>query len=262
MRYRMSRHDAVDDLTVALAAARGLGGPESRDRDHPGGGDRVRLDGRVPPVARAGTEAAALLAKLDGRNDFLRASLLVGQGRALWRFPGADRRSRSSVRRIAMAEPLGDQAYEIRVISSAAARRSAPLPGQGGGGGAGLRDGDGAARGARRPGAPDGRVPQPAPALARAARTSIARSRTPGAASRSRARSASSSRILQGRVQPRRAPVSGGRCRRGLAARPARGGDGSEAPVALQAARRAPAGGAAPRLPRARSRRRASWSTR
>jgi len=116
MRYRMSRHDAVDDLTVALAVARGLEDREAEVEIVMEMATAVEWMAEYHRSAELVTEAAALLEKLDVRNDFLRASLLVGQGRALWRAQEPDRAAEKLREALAVADPLGDQAYEIRVI--------------------------------------------------------------------------------------------------------------------------------------------------
>jgi tetratricopeptide (TPR) repeat protein len=117
MRYRMSRGDSVDDLTAALAATRSLG-----DR----GAEleiiletAIALDWmaeyhRATELIR---DATVLMETLDDRSDFLRASVLVGQGRAHWRSGEREGAIETLRRAVALAEPLGDQAYEIRVIS-------------------------------------------------------------------------------------------------------------------------------------------------
>jgi tetratricopeptide (TPR) repeat protein len=117
MRFRVSRNDAADDLSEARAAAQQLG-------------DRVAeveiiletataLDWMVE-YAKSNElveEAASLFEKLEGQNDFLRAAVLVGQGRSFWRVRDQERGIEKFQEGITIAEPLGDQAYEIRVMS-------------------------------------------------------------------------------------------------------------------------------------------------
>jgi tetratricopeptide (TPR) repeat protein len=119
MRYRMSRNDAVDDLMAALDAARSL----------------ADAGAEVEIILEAATaldwmveyrrsrdlvnQADALLGRFrpEQSSPLLRASLLVGQGRAHWRFSQGEKAIEKLREAIAIAEPLGDPAYEIRVIS-------------------------------------------------------------------------------------------------------------------------------------------------
>jgi eukaryotic-like serine/threonine-protein kinase len=117
MRYRMSRHDAVDDLTVALAAARTLGDKEGEVELVMETATAYEWMAEYHRSRDLVSEATTLLENHDVRNDFLRASLLVGQGRALWRSNEPEGAIEKLRQAIAMADPLGDQAYEIRVIS-------------------------------------------------------------------------------------------------------------------------------------------------
>ena len=198
MRYRMSRHDAVDDLMAALDGGPYARRPESRDRDHPGGRHGLRLDGRIPQVARAGERGRCPVRVRRARQPAAAGlpaggsragALAVLRGKASDReVPPGDRDRRGARRR-----GLRDARH-----LSPAPRRSAPLSRRGRGGGEGVRDGRVAVRGARRPGPSHGRLPEPAPALDRQARSRSRRSTTAGAASSSRARSASSPRSFMG----------------------------------------------------------------
>jgi tetratricopeptide (TPR) repeat protein len=119
MRYRMSRHDAIDDLTSALSAARNLG--NRTDEIEILLEASTALDWMVEyrRSRELVAEAEALFAAADpsARNQLLEASLLVGQGRALWRFSENKPAIEKLQQAIAVAEPLGDDAYEVRVIS-------------------------------------------------------------------------------------------------------------------------------------------------
>ena len=117
MRFRAGRNDAVDDLTAARTAAQRL---EDRALEIEIMLETATALDWMVEYARSTelvTEAAVLLETLDGATDFLRASLLAGQGRAFWRASDAARATQKLREAIAMTEPLGDQAYEIRVIS-------------------------------------------------------------------------------------------------------------------------------------------------
>jgi tetratricopeptide (TPR) repeat protein len=119
MRYRMSRHDAVDDLMAARAVARAL-----EDR-----GAEVEivleaataLDWMVEYVRSrelvAEAEGLFGAAPAAAQTDALRAALLVGQGRASWRLAepklAIDRLREATV----VAERLGEDGYETRVIA-------------------------------------------------------------------------------------------------------------------------------------------------
>ena len=116
MRFRGSRNDAVDDLTAARTAAQHL-------EDRPTEIEIIletatALDWMVEYVRSKElvNEAASLLEKIDGEHDLLRASLRAGQGRVFWRVSDPERATKTLREANAIAEPLGDQAYEIRVI--------------------------------------------------------------------------------------------------------------------------------------------------
>ena len=116
MRFRTGRSDAVDDLTAARTAAQRL---EDRAAEV-----EIVLETATTldwMVDYAGStelvsQAAALLETLGSENRYLHASLAAGQGRAHWRRAEPE----SAIKRLregnALAEPLGDQAYEIRVM--------------------------------------------------------------------------------------------------------------------------------------------------
>ncbi len=125
MRYRMSRHDAVDDLTAALEFA------AQRLEDREAEVEIVlematALDWMVeyPPVdaswsprpRRCSTTLDRARTISFGRRCWSVRDARCGAGQE------ADRATEKLREALAMAEPLGDQAYEIRVDLSAAAR--------------------------------------------------------------------------------------------------------------------------------------------
>jgi tetratricopeptide (TPR) repeat protein len=118
MRYRMSRHDAADDLMAALAAARTLqdGGAEIEILLEAA----TALDWMVEyrKSRELVEEAEALLAASETPpSDVLHASVLAAQGRALWRFSRGKQAIEKLRQAATIAERLGDAAYETRVIS-------------------------------------------------------------------------------------------------------------------------------------------------
>jgi tetratricopeptide (TPR) repeat protein len=117
MRYRMSRHDSVDDLTVALDVARRLADREAEVEIIMETATAFEWMAEYHKSTELIREATALAEKLDVKNDLLRASLLVGQGRAAWRNSDPDGAVDKLRAAIALADSLGDEAYEIRVIS-------------------------------------------------------------------------------------------------------------------------------------------------
>jgi tetratricopeptide (TPR) repeat protein len=119
MRYRMSRADAVDDLMAAIAAARELGDRAVEIEIVLEAATAFDWMNEYHKSRELVSEAEALLGTFaaDAQPELLRASLLVGQGRAVYRFSdekGAIVKLREGT---AMAEKLGDAGYEIRVIS-------------------------------------------------------------------------------------------------------------------------------------------------
>jgi len=82
MRYRMSRHDSVDDLTVALDAARRLADREAEVEIIMETSTAFEWMAEYHKSTELNREATALAETLGVKNDMLRASLLVGQGRA------------------------------------------------------------------------------------------------------------------------------------------------------------------------------------
>jgi len=116
MRYRMSRHDSVDDLTVALDVARRLADREAEVEIIMERATAFEWMAEYHKSTELIGEATALADKLDVKNDLLRASLLVGQGRAAWRNSDPDGAVEKLRAALAMADSLGDEGYEIRVI--------------------------------------------------------------------------------------------------------------------------------------------------
>jgi tetratricopeptide (TPR) repeat protein len=117
MRYRMSRHDSVDDLTVALDVARRLADREAEVEIIIEMSTAVEWMAEYHKSTELIKEATALADTLVIKNDLLRAELLVGQGRAAWRNSDPDGAVEKLRAAIAMADSLGEEAYEIRVIS-------------------------------------------------------------------------------------------------------------------------------------------------
>jgi tetratricopeptide (TPR) repeat protein len=117
MRYRMSRHDAVDDLMAALAAARALVDRKSEIEIILEAATAYDWMVEYRKSRELVSEADALFAAGAPDSPLLRASLLVGQGRALWRFSEGKPAIEKFRQAIALAEGLGDEGYEIRVIS-------------------------------------------------------------------------------------------------------------------------------------------------
>jgi tetratricopeptide (TPR) repeat protein len=117
MRYRMSRHDSVDDLTVALDVARRLSDREAEVEIVMEQATALEWMAEYHKSTLLIGEATALAETLDVKNDMLRASLLVGQGRAAWRNQDPEGAIEKLRQAITMADALGEQGYEIRVIS-------------------------------------------------------------------------------------------------------------------------------------------------
>ena len=117
MRYRMSRHDSVDDLAVALDVARRLADRAAEVEIIMETSTAFEWMAEYHKSTELNREATALADKLDVKNDMLRASLLVGQGRAAWRNSDPDGAVEKLRAAIVMADSLGEEAYEIRVIS-------------------------------------------------------------------------------------------------------------------------------------------------
>jgi tetratricopeptide (TPR) repeat protein len=117
MRYRMSRHDAVDDLMAALAAARTLGDRKAEIEIILEAATAYDWMVEYRKSRELVNEAEALFGAGAPDSLLLRASLLVGQGRALWRFSEGKQAIEKFRQAIALAEDLGDEGYEIRVIS-------------------------------------------------------------------------------------------------------------------------------------------------
>ncbi len=119
MRYRMSRHDAVDDLMAALAAAQSLADREAEAEIILEAATALDWMVEYRRSRDLVNQAEALLATFEpGQlSDLLKASLLVGQGRAFHRFSDNVSAIDKLRQAIAIAEPLGDAGYEMRVIS-------------------------------------------------------------------------------------------------------------------------------------------------
>jgi tetratricopeptide (TPR) repeat protein len=119
MRYRMSRHDAADDLMAALATARSLPDPGAEIEIILEAATALDWMVEYRKSRQLVAEAEALLAasQTPAPSDVLRASLLVAQGRALWRFSRGKEAIQKLRGAVAIAERLGDDAYETRVIS-------------------------------------------------------------------------------------------------------------------------------------------------
>src|SRR4029079_16853787 len=112
MRYRMSRHDSVDDLTVALDVARRLTDREAEVEIIMETSTALEWMAEYNKSTELMKEATALADKMDVKNDLLRAELLVGQGRAAWRNSDPDGAVEKLRAAIALADSLGEEAYE------------------------------------------------------------------------------------------------------------------------------------------------------
>ena len=184
MRYRMSRHDSVDDLAVALEVARRLADRAAEVEIIMETVDRVRVDGRIPQVDGVDhREATALADKLDVQERLVArvASRRAGTGGV------AQLRSGRRGREAARGDRDGGFARGGGVRDprdlAAAPRGSAAVPRPGRRGRAGVRHADVAVPRARQSDAPDGGAPEHAAALARASATWNARWRRRAAAS-------------------------------------------------------------------------------
>ncbi|HET6145896.1 MAG TPA: serine/threonine-protein kinase PknK, partial [Polyangia bacterium] len=124
MRYRVSRYDAIDDLALAREAARRLGDAqaeveivldESTAFDWTDEYRKSRaLVGEAEALARplaAGRVADEHAARL------IEARVLLGQGRAMWRFSERKEALEKLTAAVALAERLGDDGYETLVVS-------------------------------------------------------------------------------------------------------------------------------------------------
>jgi tetratricopeptide (TPR) repeat protein len=121
MRYRASRFDAVEDLALAREAARRLG-------DH-AAEIEVMLDESTAfdwtdeyRKSRALVGEAEALARSrltgDGRaGQIVEARVLLGHGRALWRFCERKQALQKLLQAVERAEVLGDDGYETLVVS-------------------------------------------------------------------------------------------------------------------------------------------------
>jgi tetratricopeptide (TPR) repeat protein len=122
MRYRVSRHDSIDDLALARGASQRLG-------DHRAEVDIVldastafdwtdeyrksrALVGEAEAMARAGRPPASARP-----SDLIAARVLLAQGRAMWRFSERREALEKLTEAVALAERLGDEGYETLVVS-------------------------------------------------------------------------------------------------------------------------------------------------
>ncbi len=123
MRYRVSRYDAIDDLALAREAARRVGDPqaeveivldESTAFDWT---DEYRKSRAL--VGEAETLAAALASQAGAEHLARRvaARVLLGQGRAMWRFSERKEALEKLTQAVELAEQLGDDGYETLVVS-------------------------------------------------------------------------------------------------------------------------------------------------
>jgi tetratricopeptide (TPR) repeat protein len=125
MRYRLSRHDALDDLMSALAAARSLADRKAEIQIILEAATALDWMSEYRRSRDLVGEAEALLAgspagspsESDGGGEAIRAALLVGQGRTLWRFSEGRQAIAKLREAVAIAERVGDDAYEARVVS-------------------------------------------------------------------------------------------------------------------------------------------------
>jgi tetratricopeptide (TPR) repeat protein len=123
MRYRVSRYDAIDDLALAREAARRIGDfqseveivlDESTAFDWT---DEYRKSRAL--VTDAETLAAALASTPSAEHSarLVAARVLLGQGRAMWRFSERKEALEKLTQAVELAEQLGDDGYETLVVS-------------------------------------------------------------------------------------------------------------------------------------------------
>ena len=124
MRYRVSRYDAIDDLALAREAARRLGDAQAEveivldestafdwtdeyRKSRALVGEAEALAG--PLAAGRGADAHA--------SRLIEARVLLGQGRAMWRFSERKEALEKLTQAVELAEQLGDDGYETLVVS-------------------------------------------------------------------------------------------------------------------------------------------------
>ena len=123
MRYRVSRYDAIDDLALAREAARRTGDfqaeveivlDESTAFDWT---DEYRKSRAL--IGEAETLAAALANPAGGEHSarLIAARVLLGQGRAMWRFSERKEAVEKLRQAVELAAKLGDDGYETLVVS-------------------------------------------------------------------------------------------------------------------------------------------------
>jgi tetratricopeptide (TPR) repeat protein len=123
MRYRVSRYDAIDDLALAREAARRLGDSQaevdivldaSTAYDWT---DEYRKSRALVAEAEAMADTLARSLPDQGSPRLIAARLLLGQGRAMWRFSERTEALQKLTEAVNLAERLGDDGYETLVVS-------------------------------------------------------------------------------------------------------------------------------------------------
>ena len=123
MRYRVSRYDAIDDLALAREAARRLGDLQSEVEivlDESTAFDWTDEYRKSRALVAEAEARSAVLARQSGDERSARlvaARVLLGQGRAMWRFSERKEALEKLTQAVDMAEQLGDDGYETLVVS-------------------------------------------------------------------------------------------------------------------------------------------------
>ncbi len=123
MRYRVSRYDAIDDLALAREAARRIGDFQSEVEivlDESTAFDWTDEYRKSRALVTDAETLAAALASAPGAEHSARliaARVLLGQGRAMWRFSERKEALEKLTQAVELAEQLGDDGYETLVVS-------------------------------------------------------------------------------------------------------------------------------------------------
>ncbi len=123
MRYRVSRYDAIDDLALAREAARRVGDFQSEVEivlDESTAFDWTDEYRKSRALVTDAETLASALASAPGAERSARliaARVLLGQGRAMWRFSERKEALEKLTQAVELAEQLGDDGYETLVVS-------------------------------------------------------------------------------------------------------------------------------------------------
>jgi tetratricopeptide (TPR) repeat protein len=120
MRYRVSRYDAIDDLALAREAARRIGDFQSEVEivlDESTAFDWTDEYRKSRALVTDAEALAAALASAPGAERLIAARVLLGQGRAMWRFSERKEALEKLTQAVELAEQLGDDGYETLVVS-------------------------------------------------------------------------------------------------------------------------------------------------